>query len=425
MARQCPCPENRGLRGLRDSRFAIRAPLAYRRAMARVLFLFNHDAPHQVAHLAGIAAATARAFPQIECQLAYATDRIEAQVRAILSEDDAARLAWVRLDLPAWARVVAKLADRILPASRLLRLRLNLALFEQADLVMSTERTCLRTKKHLPADKTPLYAKVPHGAGDRSVAYHPDYRKFDRAFVAGRKVVDQLVAHGVEREKVVVIGYPKFETVDLKAKRDFFGNGRPTFLYNPHFDPHLSSWYDAGPDLLRWFASPEGQKFNLIFAPHVMLFRKETHVSPEYKLARRRPDVPEEALAAKNVLVDVDGPHLFDMAYTLSADAYIGDVSSQVYEFLVRPRPAYFLDCRDKGRASDDEWHHFWKSGPVCSSVEELTGKLEDFEAIGAQYREAQQELVDYTFDLQDKPASQRAAEAIGDLLSFSQTAAQ
>ncbi len=385
--------------------------------MARVLFLFNHDAPHQVAHLAGIAAATARLHPDIECVVAYATQKIRAQLEDLIALDDARRLRWVELELPLWARAVSRVADKLLPASRLLRLRLNLKLFAEADLVMSTERTCLRTKKHLSPQDTPLYAKVPHGAGDRSVAYHPDYKIFDRAFVAGRKVVDQLVAHGVPEEKVVVIGYPKFETVDMTAKPDFFGNGRPTFLYNPHFDPHLSSWYDAGPELLKWFASEAGQKFNLIFAPHVMLFRKQTHISPEYRQARKRPDVPEEALRAGNILVDVEGPRLFDMSYTLSADAYIGDVSSQVYEFLVRPRPTYFLDCRDDARAEDDDWHHFWKAGPVARSLEDLVPLLKDHEAVGRRYADAQQELVDYTFDLTDTPASERAADAIAQLL--------
>ena len=385
--------------------------------MTKVLFLFNHDAPHQVAHLAGVAATTARLYPQIECTVAYASENIRQQVAALVDDADAARLRWVHLGLPRWAQLLARIADRFLPASRLLRLRTNLHLFEETDLVMSTERTCLRTKRHLPKGKTPLYAKIPHGAGDRSVAYHPDYRKFDRAFVAGRKVVDQLVEHGVPRERIEVIGYPKFETVDLSRKPDFFGNGRPTVLYNPHFDPHLSSWYDLGPDILRWFAGPDGQAYNLVFAPHVMLFRKELHVSPEYKLARTRPDVPPEALAADNILVDVDGPRLFDMSYILAADAYLGDVSSQVYEFLVRPRPAFFLDCRENARQSDDDWHHFWKAGPVLRSLDELAARLPDYEAVGREYAAAQQELVDYTFDLSETPSSERAAHAIAALL--------
>lgn len=261
----------------------------------------------------------------------------------------------------------------------------------------------------------PLFAKVPHGAGDRSVAYHPDYKRFDRSFVAGQKVVEQLVAHGVEREKLVIIGYPKFETVDLEARPDFFGNGRPTFVYNPHFDPHLSSWYDAGPELLRWFASEQGQQFNMIFAPHVMLFRKALHVSPEYKTARQRPDVPEEALNAPNIRIDLDGPNLFDMSYTLGADGYIGDVSSQIYEFLARPRPAFFLDCREDARDEDDEWHLFWDAGPVVKSVDQLTALLPSYAAIGEEYRARQQEIFEYTIDLGDRPASERAADAIAE----------
>ena len=36
----------------------------------RVVFLFNHDAAHQVAHLAGIAAAMARLHPEVETVIA-------------------------------------------------------------------------------------------------------------------------------------------------------------------------------------------------------------------------------------------------------------------------------------------------------------------------------------------------------------------
>ena len=384
----------------------------------RVLFLFNHDAPHQVAHLAGVAGATARLHPELSCTVAYASEQIRQQIMDIVGLEAAGRLVFTPLSLPHWSRPIVRLLDRLLPASRLLRLRANLDRFRTTDLVVSTERTCLRTKRYLSVAETPLYAKIPHGAGDRSVAYHPDYRLFDRAFVAGRKVVDQLVAHGVPREKVTVIGYPKFETVDLHASPRFFDNDRPTFLYNPHFDPNLSSWYDAGPDVLRWFASADGQRFNLIFAPHVMLFRKQTHVSPEYRIARRRPEVPQEALDAANILVDVDGPRLFDMSYTLGADAYIGDVSSQVYEFLVRPRPAFFLDCRRDAIEEDDEWHQFWEAGPVTRSVAELVSLLGKHAEIGAAHAQRQRELVQYTFDLTDTPASERAANEIARWLS-------
>ncbi|MBD3728537.1 MAG: hypothetical protein IE933_02410 [Sphingomonadales bacterium] len=381
--------------------------------MKRVLFLFNHDAAHQVAHLASVAAAMGRTHPEVATIVAYSTPAIRDQLRKLIGEDDAARLDWKELALPGWARIAARLFDRVLPATRLLRLRLNAPLFASVDMVVSTERTCLRLKAQLDPAQTPLFGFIPHGSGDRSVSYHPDITRFDLVMVSGRKVVDQLVSHGVSPERIEVTGYPKFEAVDLSAKPDFFGNGKPTFVYNPHFDPHLSSWYDAGPELLRWFASDEGQAFNCIFAPHVMLFRKRLHISPEYKVARQRPDIPPEALSAPNILVDVDSPRLFDMSYMLGADAYIGDVSSQMYEFLTRRRPAYYLDCRENPREEDDSWHMFWKTGPKVGSIAELTPLLPRYAEIGAQYRAAQDELLDYTFDMGDQPASVRAADAI------------
>ena len=387
--------------------------------MKRALFLFNHDAPHQVAHLAGVADSTAKLYPEIACEIAYATPHLRQRIESLIDTGTSERIFWRELTLPPGAARMAQIGDRILPASRLLRLRHNIDAFAAADIVLSTERTCLRTKRLLPPTDVPLYVKIPHGAGDRSVAYHPDYRRFDCAFVAGQKVVDQLVSHGVARERIRIIGYPKFETVDLTARPDFFGNGRPTFLYNPHFDPHLSSWYDTGPNLLRWFASPAGQRFNLIFAPHVMLFRKRWHVSLEYRTARRRPGIPKEAFDAQNVLVDVEGPNLFDMTYTLAADAYIGDVSSQVYEFLARPRPTFFLDMRKKRQGADDEWHHFWNAGPVARSLENLLPILGTYQDIGDNFADAQRDLFAYTFDQSDVPPSDRAAHAIAEMLGL------
>lgn len=383
----------------------------------RAVFLFNHDAAHQVAHLAGIAAATARLHPDVETVIAYAGPSIRGRIEGLIGSGPPGPMVWYDLSLGPKARRVASVFDRLLPASRLLRLRMHVPLFASADMVISTERTCLRLKKRIAPQDMPLFAKVPHGAGDRSVSYHPDYKRFDRSFVAGRKVVDQLVAHGVERDRLVIIGYPKFETVDLDARPRLFANDRPTVVYNPHFDPNLSSWYEHGPDVLRWFASAAGQRFNLIFAPHVMVFRKEFHVSPEYGIARRRPEIPDEAFAAPNILIDTDGPRLFDMTYTLAADAYLGDASSQIYEFLARPRPAFFIDARRDVKAEDDAWHLFWECGPLVRSMDELAPLLGNMDAIGARYRARQQELFSYTIDLGDRSASERAADAIVDAI--------
>lgn len=386
--------------------------------MKRALFLFNHDAGHQVAHLAGVAAASARLHPSITSTIAYATPGIRQRLEALIAPDDAAILDWAELSLTGWSGTLAKAGDAVLPASRLLRLKQFAPLFAQSDIVVSTERTCLRAKRYLGSEETPLFAMIPHGAGDRNVSYHPDFARFDKVLVAGRKVVDQMVAHGVARDRLEIVGYPKFEGIDLDARPDFFGNGRPTFVYNPHFDPHLSSWYDAGPNLLRWLASEAGQAFNCIFAPHVMLFRKRLHISPEYRVARLRPEVPGEAHAAPNILIDTGSERLFDMSYMLAADGYIGDVSSQIYEFLARPRAAFFIDARSKPDPEDEKWLAFRSAGPVVKSADELARLLPSYRMIGSDHAATQRELFDYTFDVGDRTAAERAADAIAALVS-------
>ena len=49
-------------------------------------------------------------------------------------------------------------------------------------------------------------------------------------------------------------------------------DGRPVVLYNPHVSPHLSSWFRVGRQILDWFV--EHDEYQLIFAPHVMLFER-------------------------------------------------------------------------------------------------------------------------------------------------------
>ncbi len=385
--------------------------------MPRAVFLFNHDAAHQVAHLAPVAAAMARLHSGIETVVAYSDPSIRDTIESLISPEDAARITWYELQLTGVFRSVARMLDRILPASRLARLRVHENLLAGSAAVISTERTCLRVKARLGPDRAPPFIRVPHGTGDRSVTFHPDHRKFDLSLVAGPKMAEKLIENGVDPARIKVTGYPKFEGIDLSYNPDFFGNGRPTFVYNPHFDPHLSSWYDMGPDLLRWFASADGQAYNVIFAPHVMLFRKTTHISPEYKTSKRRPDVPAEALTAKNVLIDVDGPRLFDMSYILGSDGYIGEASSQLYEFLIRPRTVFLLDPNGVLRGQGAEELPFIETGPIAKDVTELAGYLSDYRKIGKTYRGAQEALIAHTFAHSEVPSSERAANAIAQVI--------
>jgi hypothetical protein len=387
-----------------------------------VLFLFNHDAAHQAAHIAGIMAQMALHYPHISVIAACGTEAIRAFIHTLLPVEAVHKIVWEPLPVPALINAALAPLNRIAPVRRLARLRYNSALFASVDIIVSTERTCLRVKRRLGAD-APKFAYVPHGSGDRNVAYHPELVLFDIMLLSGQKLIDEMDAHGIAQpSQCHLIGYPKFDTIDRKERPKFFDNANPVFLYNPHFDPLLSSYYDSGNAILDYFAA-HADRYNLIFAPHVMLFRKKLHISLEYRTARLRPDIPDRFRHCPNIRIDTDSPLLFDMAYTLAADAYIGDMSSQVYEFLIRRRACFFLDTHsdktfdtpsDSIKAERPLPYAFWGNGPVCRSAEALFALLPDWQNIGAQYRTVQDQLFAYTIN--DEPtilATRRGADAL------------
>ncbi len=383
----------------------------------QVCFLYNHDAGHQVAHNIGIAAALAEHHPDIRTVIAFGTPEIRREIVKHLTPAQIDALEWLDLGLPDWANAVLAPLNRLFPARRLARLQAGARTLRSFDMVVSTERTCLTLKRRWGKDG-PAFAYVPHGSGDRNVAYHPALSDFDLMLVSGQKLVDQMAANNIApADHCRIIGYAKFDSLKGRTPERFFDNDNPVFLYNPHFDPVLSSWYDHGPRILDWFAAhPE---YNLIFAPHVMLFYKALHISPEYKRGRRRPDIDPAWRKSPNIRIDVDSERLFDMSYTLSADVYIGDMSSQVYEFLYRPRAVFFLDVHSEQGAGDGKpAYEMWQNGPVLTGAEQLFEQAPHWQAIAAQYRTEQQRLLAYTADVADpRPAGERGAEAIADYL--------
>lgn len=379
----------------------------------RVLFLFNHDSAHQAAHIAGIAGELAALSPQIQVVVASGTDAIRQAVAAIIPAQVHDRIEWAQLTIPRGVRRVLEPFNKIAPVLRLARLRYNADLFAGVDLLVSTERTCLRIKRRL-GDRAPRFVYVPHGSGDRIVAYHPDLAQFDLMLLSGQKLVDEMVAHAITTaDRCRIIGYPKFDTVDPARRKRFFDNDLPVFLYNPHFDPQTSSWYTMGHQVLEFFHRNRG-RYNLIFAPHVMLFRKTYHYSLEYRVLRRRPDVPDKYRAADNILIDVDGPNLFDMSYTMAADGYIGDVSSQVYEFLLHRGACYFLDPLGPPASGPVERYEFWRNGEVMHDPAQLDARIPQWQANAATHLAEQDRLFARTMDYQPgRTASRRGAEAL------------
>jgi len=188
-------------------------------------------------------------------------------------------------------------------------------------------------------------------------------------------------------------------------------DGRPVVLYNPHVSPHLSSWYAMGRQVLDWFVRHD--EYQLLFAPHVMLFERRFVLT----IDKLRIDLPgsiaDRYRRAPNIHVDLGSRASTDMTYTSRADIYLGDVSSQFYEFIARPRPCVFLDAHGVDWKNDTNFAQ-WRAGPVIGDVADLGPALLDAQARQeAVYGPEQERLFNYSFDLTAEASSMRAARAV------------
>jgi hypothetical protein len=375
----------------------------------RIAFLFNHDQAHQVAHSLPVAAALATSHPEVTPVAVVTSDRLADEV-ARLSARFGVALPTVRLThrRPA-TRAMVRLLDGVAPMARLAILRDNLDFFAGLDALVVTEKTSLVLKRRHGLRLPIIHTR--HGAGDRAIGFDRQSALFDHVLVSGPKIRERLIADaGVAADRISTVGYPKFDLPAPTRPSPFADPGRPVVLYNPHPAPHLSSWYRHGRAVLEFFVRSD--RYNLVFAPHVMLFQRPFAVAIERRRIARVGGVPGAVRRAPNILIDLGSPASTDMSYTAMADLYLGDVSSQLYEFLLRPRPCLFLDAHGAGKAPDKN-HAGWRAGPVIDDPAALGGALDGAVASFPEFRAAQQELFARTFDLRAETSSSRAARAI------------
>ena len=374
----------------------------------KIGFLFNHDALHQVRHTAPVIAELAR-NPGVLVTVLASSPAQESEVRRLIGAA-AADTRFVQLTIGRVARLLDAGLSSVLPFRRIAVLRENVAAFADLDVLVVPETTSLMLRHRCGLDRLKL-VWIPHGAGDRSIGFRQEIRGFDLVLLSGAKVRDRMLAQGlVTRSNHAVVGYPKFDTVSPTRSPLPFATARPIVLYNPHFDPLLSSWYDWGEDIVRWFA--DDGRFNLIVAPHVMLGQRRWHGSVEHRRVRRRRDLPTTLLSAPNILLDAGSERSVDMTYTRSADLYLGDASSQVYEWLIEPRPAIFLNPHSLDWRDDPNFTH-WRLGDVIDHLAALPTAIERAFAEPDRCREPQLQAFADTFSFTDRTAAQRAAAAI------------
>ncbi|ALL13246.1 hypothetical protein [Caulobacter henricii] len=366
----------------------------------RVCFLYIAQT-HQILHSLPIAVALARGWPGLEVEIAATTEDHLDYARQLLDAVGGAPIS-LRLLPPAWLRRV-RLKEASTPPKALM-LAANALALGRMDAIVTPERTTalLRTL----GVKRSLLVYTQHGAGDRGGVFEPRLRQFDLVMAAGPKQRDRMVEGGwVRPENCAMVGYPKFDIIDALpgSPLPVFPDTKPLVVYNPHFHASLGSWPRFGVQVLEQFAADD--RFNLIFAPHIRLF---DGASPAMLAAldpfRRNP----------RIHIDLGGPAAIDMTYTRAADIYLGDVSSQVYEFLRTPKPCLFLNPGEVEWQGDESFHH-WQYGPVLTSVDHLVEAVEAARRSHGDYVAIQKSGFAESFDLTARPSSERAAEAIAE----------
>lgn len=376
----------------------------------KIGFLFNHDHLHQVAHSAPIAFELGRAHNGQPVVLLASDQRQLDYLQRLASAYPDTRIEYRLLSLGDGFRGVGRHLDRLLPFTRLMTLWQHRSAFRDLDVLVVPEKTSLILRsrfglKHLK------FVHTRHGAGDREVGFDRASGQFDLVLMSGPKIRDRLRAAGLLREDgYAITGYPKFDLHAGGARPKLFDNDRPTVLYNPHCSPSLSSWYTEGLQVLEAFR--KSTRYNLIFAPHVMLFKKQFQVSLQHWRIDRPGEIPQIYRNCPHIHIDLGSERSVDMSYTRAADLYLGDASSQVYEFLHEPRPCLFLDAHRSVWQQDPNYRH-WTAGPVTHSAEGIEAAVDAAFASHHDYLGTQLELFRYSFDLGDRPSALRGKDAI------------
>ena len=384
----------------------------------RIGFLFNHDQIHQIAHSLPVAIALAAGNPALDVVIATTNDLLRDEVERILAMvPPTANLRRVSLgQRNLLLRGAVRALNGIIPAAKLAVYRDNLDFFRSLDALVVAEKTSAILKTRYGLDNLKLI-HTRHGAGDRAVGFDKASAAFDFVLVSGPKIRDRLKAEaGLDDRRMAMIGYPKFDLPRSGSLPDKLrGRPGPTVLYNPHVSPHLSSWFKHGRAVLDVFVA--NPAYNLIFAPHVMLFERKIAISIDMKRIDWPGALDPRYAAAPNIHVDLGSPASTDMRYTEAADIYLGDVSSQVYEFLLDPRPCIFLNSHHVDYRADPNYLH-WRAGRVIEDPSQLGAALASAESEFAGYKPIQQRLFADSIDLTTTPSSERAANAIRQFLA-------
>jgi len=326
---------------------------------AKVAFLFLGETL-LIPHLYPIVEAVVEAAPALPVDLWVATSMHEALIGSWLRE---AGIGSVRIRRAPGFRTLSGYQDGRnppLPAKLPTLFRLAPRL-RGVPIIVCAEQTSLWLPRVLPMRAR--FLNVLHGAGTMMNRDDRRRRAAWKTIVPAEREREALAAHGIDPASVVVAGYVKAGFRHLTTARALFETDQPIVLYAPHWQRHRSSWWQWGEQAIETVIS--SGRYNLIFAPHQRLVEKATGVR---NVAARIAGLP-------HVHCDLDSFAMVDGSYTAAADLYLGDTSSQVVEFLMRPRPCVFLDPLSVTWQGDPSYE-MWSAGEVVTDITALDAAL-------------------------------------------------
>ncbi len=367
--------------------------------MSRVGFLFLSTIAH-LYHLAPIAFELSR-WKQIEVQLFIST-KANWEILEEISQyypDHNCQFNFVR---PSLLRRIFKFKKRSHPKiSSVLKNHLKQLL--RCNALITPDKNI---KKLYPYVKGKGIYTIcsSHGQGYNFYTRSAGHSLFDFILVAGEPAYQNYISTGYyQPDQIKVVGYPKFDLTLKRKPVRIFNDDKPVILYNPHDKKKCSSWYLWGTDILEYFY--QNQTFNLIFAPHVQLFGNHTI------------HLPEKYRQSSNIHIDLGSKSSCDMTYTMAADIYLGDISSQCNEFLYRPRPCVFLNPNGIRWQNNPDFRS-WHVGEVIEKgqLDRLDDGLSTAFHKHPSYLKNQKKLFNEIFSLTEEPSGQRAAREISQL---------
>lgn len=204
--------------------------------------------------------------------------------------------------------------------------------------IIETEFISETCAAYLPISLEVLYGlnqvkriQLYHGVVDKNWTYSDLNNEYDLLLVPGQYAQARLTGIGISREKIKVIGYPKFDTYFRNRQKKYKRTGiKPTILYAPTWGILSSLPFMLGKII------ELSKKYNVIFKPH--------YYTEYYYISM-----------LKNYHVKIaDDPDI--TKYFYQSDLMISDTSSAMFEFLITGKPVIIIDLQlwlDKGVGSN------------------------------------------------------------------------